>query len=383
MDLTRRELLGGAGAATGALLSGCTAVPEMPNPLAGGSRTPTPMPTSARSTPAATPTPTPTPAGNATGTGTPAPPADPGAATRAAIVELGWFVESYSEATAEFLSLTGRVRSLCDSLARQSSVGEADLRKLRGLAGRVRALVVDRLGPHFDTEPELIEFTTDRLDRLARVRERGDWDRLSSLLAGLAERYAAVSGESYVARTFPTDPVDGRLLRRLSGPGHADDAGFVAYHAGSERVVRARRRPVDDAGGLAGGREAVAGYRRRYGPLGDRTGRTGLFYLTLTDLATRAAPVSALVQRYRDADRAGVAVERLLDGPVSPEGRVSFGGRRWRRVFYYADGDVVYADLVRLGAFVVAVGATTTPWDERPAGWTRPIELSWLWEGAA
>jgi hypothetical protein len=353
----------------------------VPNPLAGDPGTPTP----ARATPGSTPTatPAPTPSGNATATGTPAPPADPGAATRAAIAELRWFAESYPATVSEFLSVTGRTRSLCDSLARQSSVGEADLRKLRGLGERVRTLVVDRLGPHFDAEPGLVGFTVDRLDRLARLRERGDWDRASSLLAGMAERYAAVSGESYVARTFPTDPAGGRLIRRLSGPDRADEVGVVAYHAGSDRVVRARRRPVDEAGGLAGGREALPGYRRRYGPLGDRTGRTGLLYLTLSDLATGAAPVSALIQRYRDADRAGAAVGRLLDGPVSAEGRVSFGRRRWRRVFYYAGGDVVYADLVRLGAFVVAVGAATTPWDERPSGWTRPVELSWLWEGAA
>lgn len=376
MDRSRREVLG---VVASGLLAGCagTNVPSMPNPLGsgdgGGRVTATPPGDGGPST-TSSGTPTATPAGAETGT-----------ATRRVFEEVEWFATEYGPATAEFRSLAARMRNLADGLSRRSSITPDDVATLHGVVGRIETVVEGRLGPHFDTSPSVVADSRELIDRVETLRERGDWDRVSTALADLHDLHATVATDSYVARTFPRDPVGGPAVRHVTRTGHAGDAAVVAYHVGADAVVRIRQNPGGNPRTAPGGRADVNRYRTLFGPLapgpgGDALGDAGA-YLTVTSLSYDGTTPLA-VRRYRDAGAAGTAVEELLSGGVTGEGTTRFGGREWRRIFYQSGGDVVYADLTSAGPFLVVAGPSRQPWEDRPSGWLAPLELTWLWEGS-
>ncbi|MFB6282303.1 MAG: hypothetical protein ABEH40_09815 [Haloferacaceae archaeon] len=385
MARSRREVLGVVGSG---LLAGCAGVsvpslPSIPNPLGGGDGSGSGD--GAATTPRATEVPSATPSATATPAATPTPaPRPPGEATARVFDEVAWFAAEYGPATSAFRSLAARMRNLADGLSRRSSITEANVATLRGLADRIAAVVEDRLGPHFDTSPSVVGDTRRLVDRIATLRERRDWDGVSSALAELAERHATFATESYVARAFPRDPVRGPLVRYAAAPGRAGDAVVMAYHVGADAFVRAQETPGTYPGTPPGGRGDVRRYRTLFGPLaagpdGRAPGDAGA-YLTVTGLSGGATtPLS--VRRYRDAAAATAAVEELLAGGVTAEGTARRGGREWQQVFYRPAGDVLYADLTLAGPFLVAAGPSPRPWDDRDsAGPLGALRLTWLWE---
>lgn len=364
------------------LLAGCAgvsvpSVPSIPNPLGGGGggdATPAPRATDAP--------PSPTPTASATGTPTPTP-ETPGAATARVFDEVAWFATEYGPATAEFRSLTARMRNLADGLSRRSSITEGDVATLRGLADRIAAAVDERLGPHFDTAPSVVPETRSLIDRIATLRERADWDGVSAALSELAERHATFTTASYVARAFPRDPVRGPLVRYVSAPDRAGDAVVMAYHVGADALVRVQQTPGSYPGTPPGGRDDLARYRTLFGPLAPGPGGAALgtagAYLTVTGLGTgTTTPLS--VRRYPDAAAATAAVDELLSGGVTAEGTARRGAREWRQVFYRPADDVVYADLTLAGPFLIAAGPSPRPWDEREDDPLGALRLTWLWE---
>ncbi|MFB6304635.1 MAG: hypothetical protein ABEH47_05670 [Haloferacaceae archaeon] len=370
MVRTRREVVG---LLASGLLAGCTGVgvPSVPNPLSGGS---TPEPGSAATpTPTATATPTSTPT-TPTATATPE---DPGAATRRVFDEVEWFATEYGPATESFRSLAARTRNLADSLSRRSSIDREAVTTLERLFGRVETAVYERLGPHFDTSPSVRSFNRDRLERVETLRARQDWDGVARVLAAVADRYATYASEAYVERTFPRDPVRGPLVRYATAEGHAGDLVLMAYHVGSDSVVRVQRDPSAHRGTPPGGRADVDRYRTLFGPLSAGAGGEAGAYVTATSLIDgRSLPLA--VRRYRDDGAAASAVEGLLEDDVTAERTVRPEGREWRRVFYQSESEVMYAELTRTGRFLVAAGPGRRPWADRPTGWRSPMELTWL-----
>lgn len=379
MERSRREVLG---VVASGLLAGCagTSVPSMPNPLGGGDGgdgvTATPPRGGGDGGPSTTASATPTATSTGAGTGT---------ATRRVFEEIEWFATEYGPATTEFRTLAARMRNLAEGLSRRSSITADDVATLRGVVGRIETVVEGRLGPHFDASPSVVADSRELVDWVETLRERGDWDGVSTALADLHELHATVATESYVARTFPRDPVGGPAARHVTRTGHVEDAAVVAYHVGADAVVRIRQNPGGNPRTPPGGRADVDRYRTLFGPLapglgGDALGEAGA-YLTVTSLVYDGTTPLA-VRRYRDAGAAGTAVEELLVGGVNEEATTRFGGREWRRIFYQSGGDVIYADLTRAGPFLVVAGPSRQPWEDRPSGWLAPLELTWLWEGA-
>ncbi|MFB6157340.1 MAG: hypothetical protein ABEJ34_05820 [Haloferacaceae archaeon] len=370
MVRTRREVVG---LLASGLLAGCAgvSVPSVPNPLGGGDGE-SGEPTAGRTrTSTATPTPTPT------STPTPTPtPENAGAATRRVFDEVSWFATEYGPATGSFRSLAARTRDLADSLSRRSSVDKGAMRTLERLTGRVETAAYDRLGPHFDTSPSIRRFNRERIDRLRTLRAREDWDGVSAVLGEVADRYATYASAAYVDRTFPRDPVRGPLVRYATAEGHAGDAVVMAYHVTGDAVVRAQRDPGTYRGTPPGGQADMDRYRTLFGPL--RAGSGGVYVTVTNPVSGRSLPLS--VRRYRDEGAAAAAIEGMLGNDLAAEGTIRSGGREWRRVFYRSGSDVVYAELTRAGEFVVAAAPDPRPWDDRPDGWRRPMELTWLGE---
>lgn len=371
MGWSRRGLVG---VVASGLLTGCAgvSVPRVPNPLGGGDRGKT------RASQPVTPAETATAEPSSAPTATPTPTA-PGAETRRVFDEVEWFAAKYPHATGEFRSLAARMRNLADSLSRRSSVDDDAMATLNRLADRIGTSVSDRLGPHFDTSPSVREFTRERIDRIETLRSREDWDEVSRVLSDLAARYATFTSESYVARTFPRDPVRGPLVDYATGDGRADAAVLMAFHVGADAEVRIQRDPSAYTARPPGGRPDLPRYRALFGPLAAGAGSAAGAYLTVTSLISdRTVPLS--IRRYRDERAAERAIDRLLSGGVTEEGTTEAGGREWRRVFYRPGSDVVYADLTRAGPFLVAAGPSRQPWEDRPSGWRSPLKLTWLWE---
>jgi hypothetical protein len=371
MGLKRRELL--AATAGSALLGGCVGVgvPSVPDPLGSGGEgtaSATAGPTN-DGTPA-TPAPTTTAASKAG--------EEEWRATERVFDELNWFASAYEPTVGAFLSLSGRVRNLCDSLKRKGSVSEGDLRDLRGLTDGVERVAYDRLGPHFDTEPTLRAFNDEHLERIETLGARNDWDGAAAALRDMAAGYDEFASRAYVTNTFPRDPVRGPLVDYLTAPGRADEAVVLAFHEDEDETVRAQRRRDAYPGRPAGGQRDVERYRRLYRPLQHERGRTGLAYVTVNDVAHGGA-VTLQLQRYRSVERGRAAFSVALSDPVSVETTTSLGGREWRRAFYHEGSDVVYADVTRTGPFVVALGASRTPWADRDEAWHRPLGKTWLW----
>lgn len=366
MGWNRREVVGAV--ATGAF-AGCAgaSVPRIPNPLGGDGGA-----SAGSSDPGRTPN------------GTTSPPAGPsaadgGTATRRVFDELVWFATEYGPATDDFRSLADRTRNLAAAVSRRSSVGEDAVSNLERLTDRVETTAYDRLGPHFDTSPTVREFNREQFDRLRTFRAREDWDGAAGVLATVAERYATLATESYVATTFPRDPVRGPLVRYATADGHAEDAAFVAVHAATGESVRFQQAVGTSSGPRTGAPGDTTRYRTVFGPLSAEAGSESGAYVTVKNLID-GRTLGLSLQRYADAATARRAVEGFLAGDVTEERTATFGGREWRRVSYRPGSAPVYADLTRAGAFVVTVGPSERPWEDRPTSWQSPLKLTWMWE---
>jgi hypothetical protein len=371
MELTRRRALAtGAAVATGTL-GGCTRL----NPLSGGdtdgggggggggSTT-----TTSGGTP--TPEPTATPAVSRSGT-----------ATDRVFEEVEWFGRDLRPTVERYLSWASRALGLLESLDERSSVSARDLDRLRSLFDDLEAVLYDRIAPHFGTEPSVRSYNAERVSELRTLRGRADWDAVQRVLAGMVERYETLASESWVARTFPTDPVQGRLAEVLTADGRAADAATLVYYAPTDYLVRVQRDAAAYAGELAGDRDDLPGYDRTFDPTSVAAYRTARAYVTYNHLGRGPRAVPVFVQQYEDEARAGSAVDRMLSqsGAVSADGTRTLGGQDWRRVFYQANGGVTYAFVLRTGRYVLVTAPSRTPWDEREDGWTAPLSLGWFW----
>jgi hypothetical protein len=296
--------------------------------------------------------------------------------------EIEWFGRTYRPTVERYLSRASRALGLLESLDERSSVSARDLDRLRSLLTGVETVLYDQIAPHFGTEPSVRSYNADRLSELRTLRGRSDWDAVQRVLAGMVDRYETLATESWVAETFPTDPIGGRLASVLTGDDRTEAAAVLVYYAPTDYLGRVQRDTGTFTGDLAGERDDLAGYDRTFDPAAVSAYRTARAYLTYTHLGRggRAQPV--FVQQYEDERRTESAVERMLSqsGAVTADGTQTLGGQEWRRVFYQANGGVTYAFVLRTGRYVLTVAPSRTPWDEREEGWTAPLSLGWFWQ---
>lgn len=365
MELTRRRLLAAGGAAAAGLTGGCmSALPFGPSGPVG--TTPTSTPTD---TPTATPTATPSVSE-----------ADSG--VEQVFLELEWFARQYRPTVDRYLSRATRTLSLLEALANQSSVSGSDMDRLRSQFDELERIVYDQLGPHFDTEPTIRAYNDERLQRLETLRSRGDWDALQSALSEMAAQYTTWSTETYVARTFPVDPIGGRFARLLTASGQTGEAGIAVYHAPTNHLSRVQADATTYDGELPGSRVDIQQYQSRLGPVDIVAFRTSRAYLTYTAIGYGNQSEPVYIQQYRDADAARGAIRRMLSesGGVTAEGTESLGSTEWRRIFYRANNELTYAHLLRSGRYVLTAAPSRRAWDERGPDWTAPLSLAWFWE---
>lgn len=374
MGWTRRQLLATGSVFASAATAGCV---DRFNPLSGDGEPDTGGGSTAGPESTSTPTATATPTAAAT-----AAVSRSDSATEQAIAEVVWHVSRFRPTADRYLSAAGRALGLLQSLDDRASVSPADLDRLESLFGQAETVLYDRLVPHFDAEPTVATYNDDRLAELETLRERSDWDAAQALLRRMVTRYETLASEAYVEQTFPTDPVAGRLARVLTRPSTVEDAVVAAYDAPTDTVLDVRRDTdayVPDR--LPGGRTDLPGYEETFDPVSVAASRTRRIYLTYTTLRGEQRSLPVFVQRYEDGRRAESAVRRALSesGAVTTDGTQTLGERTWRRVFYQSNESVTYAFAHRAGRHLLVAAPSPTPWDERPKGWDRPLELGWFW----
>ena len=370
MDWTRRRLLTSGAALASAATGGCMSLDSLASEDTGSdggsgdeSRS------SATPTPAPTPTPTPSVSRS-------------GSATEQVVTEVEWFAQQYSPTVDRYLSTADRALNLIETLERQSSLSRADLDRLGALLDDVERPLYEELAPHFDAEPSVRSYNDGRLSELETLRGREDWDGVQQVLGEMASRYRDLATADYTDRTFPTNPVGRQFAEVLTGGTGTEKAGIVVYYAPTNYLARVIADEGYSVSDLDGGRTDVSRYDRLFDPAGIAAYRTARVFLTYTDLihGRRSQPV--FVQQYESEARADGAVRRMLSasGAVTAEGTRTLGGQAWREVFYQAEGGVTYAFLLRTGRYLLVVGPSRTPWDERDDGWSTPLARGWFWE---
>lgn len=301
-----------------------------------------------------------------------------------------WFATAYSDAVRDYQDAVDRVLGVVGQLRRASDVDENDLRRLESSVAALATVVRNRLQPRFPgLDGRLADPENAYVRTVRRFARRGDWDRTRTELDRMHGFYLGKSTDGYVEDAFSASPIHGALLDYLTAddaPGPAlFEVGYPPRRYGAFAYAGEDRHPRDDPlgaperndlGALFAAVDVEAG-RRDYVYANPAVLPNSFRYRSTERL--RSFPVH--VQRFVDDRAAANAVVSILDGPAVQEGTERLAGTEWRRLYFYHEGDIVYAYLARAGPFLVTTGTSETAWEEREEAWSAPLERSWLWNG--
>jgi hypothetical protein len=321
--------------------------------------------------------------------------------------EIEWFATDYDDAIEAYQRVLGKAAAAVGRVRDQAAFDADSLGVVRRATDRAVAVTDRELGGHFGVDAQLREEVDAHLATIRRFADRGDLDRVDEELERLGDYLRGVRSDLFVRRVLSDRQVDATLYRYLHDgtvdPDADDDrdearpglfeihhsASYAGYAYAGPRYLD--REPFgDDVGDDANeGRELLARQRVAFAGVEEATGRTGYAYVVShavpdaadqpTDLEPLEYPHTSLfVQRYADVAAATTAVETLFETAVGREGDYSFGRDRWHRVYYDADGDVIYAFLIQAGPFVVVAAPSEVAWEER-VDWTAALDRLWLW----
>jgi hypothetical protein len=410
MNLTRRRLLAGATVSLG--LSGCLSDgSNVRYPAAG-----TPTRTEGRKEAALveeTPRDVEDPAQRET-------PTNPAATSRLA-EEVGrvyggiaWFATEYDDAIRRYRRGVRRAMATVRRVRESAEFNDNSLRLVRRATDRAVEITQTELGDHFRHDDRMREEVDAYLATIRKFGRRGDLDRTDEELERLHAYLEGIQSDLFVRRTLSDRQIHAPLYRHLHDRTVDEDddadrededededpdpglfelhhsAGFGAYAYAGPRYIE--RDPFGDDGDADEneGRELLARLRTRFDAASEAAGRRGFAHVVSyavpdpddqpTDLEPLDYPRTSLfVQAYEDVGTATDATESLLSGSVTQEGTYSFGRDEWRRVYYHAGGDVVYAFLVQAGPYVLVAAPSEVAWEERIA-WTEALDRLWLWD---
>jgi hypothetical protein len=323
--------------------------------------------------------------------------------------EVEWFATEYNDAIETYRRALGGAMATVERVRNSAEFDAENLELVRRSTDRAVATTEAELGGHFGIPEQMRGEIDSHVETIRRFGSRGDLDRVDVELERLHGYLEGIRSDLFVRRILSDRQIDARLYRYLhdetvdededndNDEDEADPGLFEVYHSaayagyayGGPRYVERDPFGDDDANDENEGAELLARQRTRFEPVGDPTDRTGFAYLVSyaipdeEDQPSNLEPLdydhtSLFVQRYAGVAAAGAAVERLFDTAVSREGDFSFGRDRWRRVYYQAGGDVIYAFLIQAGRFVLVAAPSEVAWEERVA-WTEPLDRLWLW----
>lgn len=399
MDSSRRDLLRLCATAFGVGLAGCSSgnegvsYPTTGTPTTGTSATTTARPTTeppeTTDEPTTEPEPSPTPAAYP----------DLAARTETIIGEIEWFATEYDEAIAAYRNAINRLLTAISQIRDSSDISAHDLERLRNGTATVADVTRRRIAPHFDVHNRMVTPENDFYRTVEKFAGRGDWDRADEELSEMYTYYRTRQHQPAIDEELSNDPIQGLLLETLRADSipqavrerhdvHAsvDPALFEVHHPASNYDQYAYS-ALDP--GVYG--DAIDDHdREAFGQLDELqegTGRTGAAYV-VADLRSQQRPkrwtenlpdLAISLQRYASPTAATRAVDGMIQSAVSQEGTETLGGREWRRVYYYYDGDIVYAYLLQAGRCLLAAAPSRDAWEERSEHWTDPLKLTWLW----
>jgi len=325
--------------------------------------------------------------------------------------EIEWFATSYDDAIETYRRSVGKAMATVQRVRATADFDADSLGLVRRATDSAVATAETELGGHFGHPGQMRDTVDSHIATIERFANRGDLDRVDEELERLYDYLSGIRSPLFVRRVLSDRQIDAELYRHLhdetagsdddddddeADPGlfelhHSADYSGYAYN-GAQHL---ERDPFGDVPGTPAGAdrnpgaELLAQQRVDFDPVGEATGRTGFAYVVshaIPDEEDQPADLDPLnyehtslfIQRYESVAAAATAVETLFDTAVSREGEYSFGRETWHRVYYHADGDVVYAFLIQAGQFVLVAAPSEVAWEER-LDWTDPLDRLWLW----
>jgi hypothetical protein len=406
MDSSRRELLRLCATLSGVGLAGCSSQDDpvsypTDDPTGTPAASGTPTSTTERPTTEATettgqptetePEPSPTPAAHA----------DLAARTGTIVGEIDWFATEYDDAIVAYRNAINRLLRAIEQIRESADISSHDLERLRNGTGTVARTTQQEITPHFDVHHWLRNPENELYRTVEKFAHRGDWDRADEALAEMYTFYETRQRGHTIDQELSNDPIQGLLLRTMraeSIPGavherhdvraNVDPALFEVYHPPSRYGEYAYSEQDTRVWGDA----IIPRYDltafEQLDELQEGIERTGAAYV-VANLRSERQPKRwtyelpnevVSLQRYVSSAAAVRAVDGMIEAAVSQEGTEDLGGREWRRVYYYDDGDITYAYLLRAGRYLLATAPSRTAWEERREHWTDPLKLTWLWD---
>lgn len=323
--------------------------------------------------------------------------------------EIEWFATSYDDAIETYRRSLGKAIAAVERVRAASEFDDDNLGLVRDATDRAVSTAETELSGHFGIPGQMRDQIDSHIETIERFARRGDLDRVDEELERLADYLAGIRSHLFIRRVLSDRQIDSALYRYLHDDTGSDDddddddddeaapglfelyhsAEYAGYAYNGDQYLE--RDPFDEVPGADRnrGEELLSQQRLDFDPVGEATGRTGFAYVVShaipdeddqpDDLdALDYAHTSLFIQRYETVGAAGDAVETLFDTAVGQEGTYSFGRERWHRVYYHADGDVVYAFLIQAGPFILVAAPSEVAWEERVA-WTDPLDRLWLW----
>lgn len=332
---------------------------------------------------------------------TPGPTKYPGLATDAELIvdEIAWFATDYEASIRAYRNAIGRLLATISQIHDASEITGNDIDRLESATSNVSTVALNEIASHFDVHDKVLNPNNSYVRTTRKFAERGDWDRANEELAAMHDFYEMRQRTYVIDEELSNEPVQGTLLRTLQADKISDKLRkrhrvatdfdprfFELYHprtgytsfAYSEQSTVVYGEPIDHRD-----RNAF----RQFEEVDDEIERTDRAYVVV-DLVPDDNPKQwtyehanefIYLQQYDSEIAAKRAVDRLLRAAVSQERTQELGGRRWRRIYYYHDGDITYAYLLQAGRTLIAAAPSTTAWEEREEHWEDLLALSFIW----
>ncbi|WP_372910832.1 hypothetical protein [Salinigranum sp.] len=438
MDHSRRRVLALTSSLSLPLLAGCTGMLGSGDDADAGESGDSDGGGGGSNEATETPTPTKTP------TPTPEPESEFLVRTRTVMDEIRWFGTRYESARRRYLLEVKPVAETIAKLKDVNTLTMGDVEELRSKTTDLATYVSEELAPHFELDAALRKGNNVYVRNFAAAVEQDDTAAQQNALSRLDVFYTRATNESYLDQNLSASPIEDPLHSLLgSGRGgetifgvsyppgdnfttqtfsddysgrardeirphthefatgqrvyahaHTYDAGHSIYDHENERptgvIYAFSDGAIDILEDTQAWRERVGDYEPAYTNVFDATvvreGRVDYAYVmanklvTGTDSDEQFAGVPIFVQRFESEDAAVAAMETLLSTTLGEDGTTRMGNREWTRVYYDYDGPNLYANLHRIGEFVIATSVSSRPHRDRSRDqqWPEPLMLSWL-----
>ncbi|MFD1585448.1 hypothetical protein ACFR9U_00515 [Halorientalis brevis] len=296
----------------------------------------------------------------------------------------------------------------------ETPLAASDVERLRDETQAFADTFEAEFDPHFTGGKKERQFSKNTIDVIKRFNDLGDRAMVVAGLVRLFEHYEAVVSAAYVQKNLSNDPIQNRLADYMVSDAdtipapplfeveyHQGQLGHTAFvnqqSVGTERteaLYQAKPTATIDGSNLESGQLRLQDVVEELEVGTSRVDRCYCIVSAWVDLdekyySSELPSQSVFVQRYRDADAAGTAHERLLDrdGVSRIDGtEIVLGdgdGTTWEPIIFPFRSESWYALSKRSGRNLLIAAVSRRPFEHRDGEsegslLQRVLGLSWL-----